>query len=149
MVRKIGMLAVAGMMLLGISHDAAGQFGFAAFGKAKKNRTPVLDPKGPPPPKGSLFDFGGPDSLLTFDGPISAVKRFNENTQHALAEARGAMAKPFTELKDARLWPARDPNSGNSGGSFQIIPDWMKLGSQAQPRQPATLGDWLSQERPQ
>lgn len=146
MVHKKGTLLVACIVLSGMmSQDAAGQFGFAAFGKEKK-QPPVLDPKGSPP-RHSLLDFGGTSSVLTFDGPVTAVKKLNSNTQHALSEARAAIAKPFVELKnDMRQWTARNPNSGSS---FQIIPDWMKPGAAPPPQQPATLGDWLSQDRPQ
>ncbi len=145
MIYKNSILLLAGITLWGLSGNADGQFGFAGFGK-KKNTTPILNPKAAQPAH-SMFDFSsGRDGLLTFDGPITVVRRINENTQEALTGARDAIAKPFTGLKQVKLWPARDPNSD---GSFNIIPDWMKPNSQPEVQQPTTLADWLSQPRPQ
>jgi hypothetical protein len=140
------MFTIACLMLFGWSHHAEAQFGFAGFGKAKPQRVPVLDPKGPPA-KSPLLNFGGVGNALSMEGPVSVVKRFNDNTQQALAEARAAIARPFVDLKnDMRQWTTREPNTP---GKFQLVPDWMKPGAPPQPQQPATLGDWLSQDRPQ
>jgi hypothetical protein len=83
-------------------------------------------------------------SLLTFESPVSAVQKLNENTQRMLVETRTVITKPLDNLKEFKILPL----GNRSDGQFQLIPSWLKPQPQ-QPAQPATITDWLAQPRPE
>jgi hypothetical protein len=135
-----------GIALLCVASQAEAQLDLSNFGKDKKANQAVLSPAGSAP---SIWDtlnpFGGKTSVLTFDKPASAVQQINATTQRALAQTGDAIAKPFRDLQNVKLWPSN--SQGDQDRSFSLVPDWLK--PQPEPQQPTTIADWLAQPRPE
>ena len=131
------------VLLFVLSSQASAQLDISKAFSKKNSKSAVVDFKGKTP-SWALFDFESRDGVLTFDGPNSAIKKLQTNTQKALTGTKEAISRPFQELKNVQLWPRREANEG-----FLTVPNWMRGNPGNEVSQPTTLADWLAQPRPE
>ncbi len=125
-----------------ISTPSHAQIDITQYGKGKTSTSALSVQGGPTSFLSGLNPFKTTSPALSFEAPVSAMDRFNQNTAKFFGQTKDAITLPMREMPKIDLWPDR-PEAAPKKSSFQLIPDWMKPNSAGEPARPTEIADWL------